>query len=135
MRGAVLLNTRKRIIVALAHSVAFLALASFVTGPVRPFRMTAPPPAWIMPAVFLLVSAILAALTAFSGASLERIYFAFCTTSAVFGLARQILGDPPMHVAVYIRIAMLSCAVATGILMLRQTDRPGVDVSGLPDQG
>jgi hypothetical protein len=49
----------------------------------------------------------------------ERLYFGFCTTSAGFGLLRQILGDPPLHYAVYVRIVMLACAVVTGVAIVR----------------
>ena len=65
------------------------------------------------------VSLALAVLTAMAGNWRERLYFGFCTTSAGFGLLRQILGDPPLHYAVYVRVAMLSCAVATGVAIVR----------------
>ena len=119
MRGAIL-TTRKRVIVALAHSVAFLFIAwlSFHST-ARAWSPASPASAWALPGVYLIVSAILAALTALAGNRLERLYFGFCAASAGFGLGRQILGDPKMHVAVYVRLAMLGCAVLTGLVMLR----------------
>jgi hypothetical protein len=65
--------------------------------------------------VYTLVSSILW-LTAISRGTIERMYFDFCTTSASFGLRRQLLGDPAIHVAV--DVAMLACAVVTGVWML-----------------
>ena len=56
---------------------------------------------------------------AFAGRS-ERLYFALCAASAALGLARQILGDPRMRAAVYVRVALLACAVLLGFLFLRR---------------
>jgi hypothetical protein len=130
MRGAFLLTNRKRVIVALAHSVAFLFIAFLgLHSSVRPWSAALPASTWALPGVYVIVSAILAALTAFSGALLERLYFGFCATSAGFGLGRQILGDPPMHAAVYVRVAMLACAIVTGFIMLRAS-RMEVEADG-----
>jgi hypothetical protein len=68
--------------------------------------------------VYVIVSSVLLWLTAISRGTVERLYFAFVTTSASFGLLRQLLGDPSMHAAVYIRVTMLACAVVTGASML-----------------
>lgn len=124
MRGSRILNTRKRVVVALVHTVVFLGVA--VLGfffSVAPLRPASPPSAWIMVAVYTIVSAVLLWLSTISGTAVERLYFAFCTTSASFGLLRQLLGDPAMHAAVYVRVAMLTCAVATGFWMLGQRDQ------------
>jgi hypothetical protein len=122
----VILTNRKRAIVALVHTVVFLTVAMYgMLLVVRPLAVNSPRSAWIMTAVYAVVTSILLVLAAFSGNGIERIYFAFCTTSAAFGLARQILGDPLMYAAVYIRVAMLACAVATGIVILRRHTQPG----------
>jgi len=127
MRGAFLLTTRKRVIVALAHSVAFLFIAFLgFHSTAHPWSAAAPASLWALPGVYLIVSAILAALTALSGAFLERLYFGFCATSAAFGLGRQILGDPPMHAAVYVRVTMLSFAILTGVIMLRASQAESI---------
>lgn len=125
MNGYTILNTRKRVVVALVHTVVFLGVA--VLGfffAVAPLHRASPPSAWILAGVYLIVSAVLLWLTAISGGVHERLYFAFCTTSASFGLLRQLLGDPLMHVAVHVRIAMLACAVVTGVWILRQANQP-----------
>jgi hypothetical protein len=120
MRRYVILTNRKRAIVALVHSVAFLAFALYgLVSVVRPLGSASPGSAWTMAGVYVAVTAALAVLAAISGNWRERLYFAFCATSACFGLLRQILGDPPLHFAVYVRIAMLGCAVATGCGIVR----------------
>jgi glucose dehydrogenase len=116
----VILTNRKRAIVALVHTVVFLgvALFGFVTA-VRPLRAASPAPSWVLAGVYLLVTTALMLLTLVSRKAAERLYFALCTTSAGFGLWRQIAGDPPMHLAVYVRVAMLACAVVVGSWILR----------------
>jgi hypothetical protein len=124
VRGCRILNTRKRVVVALVHTVVFLGVA--ILGfffSVAPLRPASPPSAWIMVAVYTVVSAVLWWLTNISRASVERMYFAFCATSASFGLLRQLLGEPSMHASVYVRVAMLTCAVATGFWMLGQREQ------------
>ena len=120
MHRYVILTTRKRAIVALVHSVAFLLIALYgAISVVRPLGTVSPASAWTLAGVYVAVSSALAVVTAMAGDWRERLYFAFCATSAAFGLLRQILGDPPMHFAVYVRIAMLSCAVVTGLAIVR----------------
>jgi hypothetical protein len=120
MHRYVILTTRKRAIVALVHSVAFLLIALYgVITVVRPLGTASPGSAWILAGVYVAVSSALAVLAAIAGNWRERLYFAFCATSATFGLLRQILGDPPMHFAVYVRVALLACAVATGLAIVR----------------
>lgn len=126
MNGYTILNTRKRVVIALVHTVVFLGVA--VLGfffAVAPLHKSSPPSAWIIAGVYLIVSSVLLWLTAISRGAVERLYFAFVTISASFGLLRQLLGDPSMHVAVYVRVAMLACAVATGVWILRQARQPG----------
>ena len=120
MHRYVILTNRKRAIVALVHSVAFLGIAFYgMVSVVRPLGAASPASAWTVVGVYVAVSLALAVLAAISGNWRERLYFAFCATSATFGLLRQILGDPPMHFAVYARIALLSCAVVTGLVIVR----------------
>jgi hypothetical protein len=120
MHRYVILTNRKRAIVALVHSVAFLGIALYGTiSVVRPLGASSPASAWTVAGVYVAVSFALAVLTALSGNWRERLYFAFCSTSATFGLLRQTLGDPPMHFAVYVRIGLLSCAVVTGLGIVR----------------
>ena len=120
MTGFVILTNRKRVIVALVHTVVFLGLAvytAFLT--IRPLGAASPTSAWILGAVYLLVSAALLMLTAVSRNSRERLYFGLCTSSAALGLCRQILGDARLYSAAPLRVALLACAVLTGLAMLR----------------
>jgi len=143
-----ILTNRKRAIVALVHTVVFLAVAMYgMLLVVRPLAMNSPAAAWVMTSVYAVVTSILVVLAAYAGNGMERIYFACCTTSAAFGLARQILGDGRMYMAVYIRVAMLACAVGIGIAILRRhgwsdrrqkpivcpTQRDGITVSESQD--
>jgi len=74
--------------------------------------------------VYVAVTTALLILAAISGNAIERIYCGLCTTSAGFGLARQILGDAGVPAAVYVRVAMLACAVAMGVVILREYRKP-----------
>jgi len=125
MRRYVILTNRKRAIIALVHTVAFLALA-VATGAitVQSLHAGSRASAWIVASIFLLVTIALLALTVISGPLRERLYFACCTTSAGFGLARQLLGDQHLPVAVYVRVAMLACAVFLGVVILREHSAP-----------
>jgi hypothetical protein len=121
---SVILTNRKRVIVALVHTVVFLALAIYTAFlVVRPLHADSPVSAWIVAGVYLVVSVVLAILTAVSGNARERLYFGCCTASATLGLCRQILGDPALHAAAPIRVALLACAVLTGFAMLTASFR------------
>ena len=126
MIGYTILTTRKRVIVALVHSVVFLVVATFgLFTTVGALHRASPVSAWMVAGIYVIVSSILLWLTGISGRAGERAYFGFCTTSASFGLFRQLLGDPPMHLAVYVRVAMLACAVVTGAWMLGRARQRG----------
>ncbi len=120
MKRYVILTNRKRAVIALVHTMVFwvVALAGFVTV-VRPLGAASPVSSWVLAAVYLLVTAALLTLAAASRHAVERLYFALCAASAAFGLLRQIAGDPRMHPAVYVRVAVLGCAVGVGNWILR----------------
>jgi hypothetical protein len=117
------LTNRKRAVIALVHTVAFLLIAvRGVFTNVRALR-GAGAAGWAMLSIYLVVGAILGVLAAKSRNVRERSYFAACTTSAVFGAFRQVLGDPQLHVAAYIRVLMLLTALVVGSFILREHDR------------
>jgi len=121
MKRYAILTNRKRTIIALVHTVVFLAVAAFgVLTVVRPLHAASPVSAWTLVAVYTIVSTVLLVLAGVSGNGVERLYFACCATSAVFGLLRQVFGDQQMFVAVYIRVVMLACAVVTGLSILKE---------------
>src|SRR5690348_8951156 len=115
MNPYTILTNRKRAFIALIHTVVFLAVA-ITTGMlvIRPLGAGSPRSAWIMGGAYILISGALLVLTAISRPLSERIYFGCCATSASFGLLRQIFGDAQIPSAVYVRVAMLLCAVAVG---------------------
>ena len=120
----VILTNRKRTAVALAHSVVFLliALRGLLIG-----KSVAP--IWLQQAdrqssfgillVYLVVSTVLMQLARMSGTARERMYFVFCGSSATVGTLRNIVGDPIQHLGLLLRVVMLLCAVATGVIILR----------------
>lgn len=137
------LTNRKRTVVALVHSVFFLALAiwntlkaSFSVGLI--FALISPGhvgrgSAIAMTVIYGIVSAILLWLVGLSRCAVERTYFAFCATSASFGLLRALVGSVGMQPAQYIRVSMLSAAVVTGLFILRMYDSAGEMVAEMGD--
>jgi hypothetical protein len=115
-----ILNTRKRVVIALFHSVIFLGVA--IHGFVSPkagilTHSTTSDVALI--AIYLVVASILSWLVSVSRCARERIYFALCACSATFGLLRTIFGDSAIPAAQYLRVILLSSAIAVCVLILR----------------
>lgn len=128
MNSYAILTNRKRAIIALIHSVVFLFIASRgassppLTAIWLPHEsLTAPV---IMLVIYLIVSSILWQLTRVSRCFIERLYFGFCSLSATAGLLRSVFGDPPMHLAIIFRVLMLTCAVITGFVILKEHSEP-----------
>lgn len=124
MNQFAILNNRKRAIIALVHTVLFLSIA------VVQLAVSRPAPAFVLHghnatstlmlmSIYSIVSTVLVVLFRFSRGVIERLYFACCASSASFGLLRSIVGDPPLHVAQYVRVLMLVCAVLVGTMILR----------------
>jgi hypothetical protein len=124
MHGFSILTSRKRAMVALAHSIVFLLIAvrqMLAATPVAEVWVssTVRTGTWILCAIFAIVSAILLGLLFISRGWMEKFYFAFCTTSAGSGLLRTAAGDQAFHAGVYVRIVMLVSAVIVGLLIVR----------------
>jgi hypothetical protein len=122
-RYAILTN-RKRAIIALVHSIVFglIALRSLATSSsVGPIWLTNSagfrPIALLM--IYLVVSSVLILLVRMSRGAKEKLYFAFCASSASLGLLRTIVGDQNLPASQYFRVLALLCAVLTGIVILR----------------
>ena len=120
------LNSRKRPVIALVHSFVFLgvALHGFVSPKAGVIRGSGVIGDFVLIGIYLVVATILAWLVTISRCLRERVYFAFCACSATFGLLRAIFGDTALPVAQYMRVIMLSSAVAVGFLILRVFSRP-----------
>ena len=120
------LNNRKRALIALIHSFVFLGIAihGFASPKAGVLGGSGAIGDFILIGIYVIVASILAWLVSMSHCLRERAYFAMCATSASFGLLRTILGDSTLPIAQYMRVIMLSSAVALGILILRNFSRP-----------
>jgi hypothetical protein len=120
----VILTNRKRAVVALAHSIVFLliALRSLALGksltPIWLHQSDMQASLWIL-LIYVIVTSVLIQLARVSGTARERLYFLFCASSASIGTLRTIVGDPAPHLGLLLRVVMLLCAVATGIIIVR----------------
>ncbi len=129
MNEFAILTNRKRAIIALIHSVVFLLIAArgATARPLSPIwlhlhdGLTA---SLVMLIIYLIVSSILWWLTHISRCFTERLYFGFCSLSASVGVLRYLFGDPPMHLAILLRVLLLSCAVITGLIIMREHSEP-----------
>ena len=118
------LTNRKRAFIALIHSVVFLGIAvhGFLEPKAGILRSSAVGEL-VLVGIYLIVAAVLAWLVSVSRGIRERGYFALCASSATFGLLRTIFGDASMPAAQYLRVIMLSSAVAVGFLIVRSFSR------------
>jgi len=126
MDAYAIITNRKRAVIALIHSFFFLALAlrTLASSPeAKAIWLASGSSAIVMLVVYSIVSAILIQLVRVSRCSRERLYFAFCASSATLGLLRAVFGDPGPHIGQYLRVVMLICAVVTGTAILRGHSR------------
>jgi hypothetical protein len=121
-----ILNSRKRAVIALVHSFIFLGIAlhGFASPKAGILGGLGTASDFVLIGIYLVVASILAWLVTVSRCLRERAYFALCTSSATFGLLRTIFGDGALPIAQYMRVIMLSSAVAVGFLILRTFARP-----------
>ena len=122
MADFAILSNRKRVLIALVHSVFFLALA--VRGFASPKTAVSfhGPGHWggiVTLAIYGIVAGVLAWLAKIARCAKERIYFLLCVGSASFGFTRTLLGDSAVPPAQYLRVLMLVCAVVMGIWIFR----------------
>lgn len=124
-----IINNRKRAIIALIHSVFFLGVAGvqLAISHAAPFSLRGEKVVGgiILLTIYVIVTTVLLILLRFSRCTKERLYFAFCSASAGFGLVRIWLGDPALHANV-LRVLLLFCAVVidTGILRTHSAPVP-----------
>ncbi len=116
-----ILTNRKRALIALAHSIVFLAIALRGFASLKQALWHAPGLALgaALLLIYFTVGSILAWLTRLSRCAKERAYFAFCACSAASGFLRTLFGDATLPAAQYLRVIMLTCAVLTGLWILR----------------
>ena len=125
MNEYAVITNRKRAIIALVHSVAFLLIALYNVATANALA-----PIWVrnssfrsslvVLSIFTIVSSVLIYLVRVSRGTTEKLYFAFCASSATLGLLRTIFGDAYLHAGQPLRVLMLLSAVTTGTLILRR---------------
>lgn len=119
------LTNRKRALIALIHSVVFLGVAIHgFSSPKGGILHGGPGGDFALVIIYLVVASILAWLVGISRCLLERVYFTLCMCGASFGLLRTVFGDPSLPAAQYLRVILLTCAVAAGGFILRSFSRP-----------
>jgi hypothetical protein len=122
MHSFSILNSCKRAIIALIHTVIFLGVAALQTAlsHARAFSLQGDKVMGgiVLLAIYSIVTTVLLVLLRAASHASERLYFALCATSAALGLLRILLGDPALHAGV-LRVCLLSCAVVVGVMILR----------------
>jgi hypothetical protein len=122
MNEFAILTNRKRALIALAHSLVFLAIAWHgFASPKAAISLHGSGAVGSVVTLFIYatVTTVLTWLATISRCARERIYFSLCVCSATFGLLRTLFGDTALPAAQYLRVAMLSCAVLMGTWILR----------------
>jgi hypothetical protein len=118
------LTNRKRAFIALIHSIVFLGIALHgFLAPKTGILHSSAVGEFVLVGIYLIVASILAWLVSISRGLRERGYFALCASSATFGLLRTIFGDAAIPAAQYLRVIMLSSAVAVGFVIVRSFSR------------
>ncbi len=125
-----ILNSRKRAIIALIHSIVFLAIATIglqaspKTGLLTAQGVFFSPGRIAIFFVYLIVTSVLLILIRYSRCRQERMYFAFCSASAGVGLFRALFGDPVPHAGPVARVLLLGIAVFLGFAVLVSHSQP-----------
>ncbi len=120
-----ILTNRRRVAIALVHSLIFLLIAmhSSLSPPkmslLYSLQHSAARSAMAMLAVYMVVTGVLLQLTRISACAKEKLYFGFCGSSAGMGLLRLLVGDPALHGGQHLRVLMLGAAVVTGCWIWR----------------
>jgi hypothetical protein len=116
-----ILNNRKRALIALIHSMVFwgIAVHGFASPKAGVVSNAGAAGDFILIGIYFTVASILAWLVSMARCARERVYFALCTCSATFGLLRAVFGDAALPAAQYLRVTMLTSAVAVGIWIFR----------------
>jgi hypothetical protein len=129
MHSFSILNSRKRAIIALVHTVIFLCVAALQTAlsHAKAFSLHGDKVVGgiVLLSIYTIVTTVLLLLLRAASHASERLYFALCATSAGLGFVRILLGDPALHAGV-LRVLLLSGAVVVGTLILRRHSKARV---------
>ena len=122
MESFSILNSRKRAVIALVHTVIFLTVAGIqaAVSHAEPLSVhgSKATSGIILLSIYLVVTTVLLVLLKAADCTKEKVYFALCAGSASFGLVRIVMGDQVLHVNI-LRVLLLGCAVLVGMLILR----------------
>ena len=131
MHSFSILNSRKRAIIALVHTVIFLCVAALQTtlSHAAAFSLHGDKIVGgiVLLAIYTIVTTVLLLLLRAADCATEKLYFALCATSAALGLLRILLGDPALHAGL-LRVCLLLAAVIVGTLILRVHSAPKLAV-------
>ena len=126
-----ILNNRKRAIIALVHSIVFLAIAMMgLQSPPKTGLFTGQgtlftPGRVATFFVYLIVTSVLLILIRYSRCRHERAYFAFCSRACRRRLAARSLWRYPIpHVGAVARLLLLGVAVIVGFAILQVHSQP-----------
>jgi len=126
MNSFSILNSRKRTIIALIHTIVFLCVAALQTAlsHASAFSLHGNKVVGgiVLLTIYIIVTTVLLILLRMASHATERLYFGLCATSAAFGLLRILLGDPALHAGI-LRVFLLSCATVVGLIILRAHSR------------
>jgi hypothetical protein len=126
MNSFAILNSRKRAIIALIHTIVFLCVAALQTAlshtSVFSLHGNKVVGGIVLLAISTIVTTVLLVLLRRASHAAERLYFALCATSAVIGLLRVLLGDPALHAGI-LRVFLLSCATLVALIIMRTQSR------------
>ncbi len=122
MDSFAILNSRKRAVIALVHSIFFLAVAAIqaIVSHAAPFSLhsSRATSGIVLLSIYTIVTTVLVILLVASDCAKEKLYFGLCAASATFGLLRIWFGDPALHANV-LRVVFLGSAVILGFAILR----------------
>ena len=121
--GYTILNSRKRALIALVHTVFFMLLATWQSiGAPRSASLLRHRDASVIAGgiVYCIVTSVLVWLLAISASARERMYFGLCAASAGTALVRMLVGEINVPGSGVARVMMLGCAVIVGITILRE---------------
>ena len=126
MSSFTILNSRKRAIIALTHTIVFLCVAALHTALSHASAISLHGN-WVgggivLVAIYTIVTTVLLVLLRMASHATERLYFALCATSAAFGLLGVLFRDSALHAGV-LRMFLLSCATVVGLIILRTHSR------------
>ena len=122
--GYTILNSRKRALIALVHTVFFLLLATWQSmGTPKTASLLWHRDASVIAGgiVYCIVTSVLVWLLAISTAAREKLYFGLCAASAATALVRMIVGEMNVPGGGVARVVMLGCAVIVGVAILRES--------------